>query len=88
MLHIIANCGPCEEYIEQAVIASIRDQSFTDWQAHCTVDPSRRRHLRRAQTCSRDGDRRIRIHRNPERRYAADERNSRHREERRTRRRT
>jgi len=68
MLKIIVNCGPAEPYIARC-LASIRSQSFVDWQAYVTVDPcgdGTQRQASRAQV----GDSRIHIHQNDDRQFA------------------
>jgi len=68
MLKLIINCGPCEEYIAKC-LASVRSQTFTEWQAFVTVDPCGERTLEEAMR-AREGDSRILIHHNSRRLYS------------------
>ncbi|HEV2687749.1 MAG TPA: glycosyltransferase family A protein [Bryobacteraceae bacterium] len=67
MLRIIVNCGPAEEYIARC-LASIRFQSFSNWQAYVTVDPCGDRTYQQA-VLAKEDDPRIHIHRNGNRQY-------------------
>jgi glycosyltransferase involved in cell wall biosynthesis len=65
---VIVNCGPCQEYIG-ACLASIRCQTYRNWQAYITIDPSGDR----TAAVARDTgglDPRIHIFENDEPRYA------------------
>jgi len=68
VFRIIVNCGPAEAYIGKC-IASIRCQSFVNWQAQITIDPCGDRTLQEA-VSARDADPRIDIHANETRRYS------------------
>jgi glycosyltransferase involved in cell wall biosynthesis len=67
-LQIIINCGPCEQYI-QACIASLRAQSYANWTAFVSVDPSGDSTFDCAADACRD-EPRIHLTLNPERRFA------------------
>jgi glycosyltransferase involved in cell wall biosynthesis len=67
VLKIIVNCGPAELYIARC-LASIRSQSFVDWQAYVTIDPCGDETHRHA-SLARVGDPRIYIHRNDNRQF-------------------
>ena len=62
------NCGPCEEYIGTC-LASVRAQTYSNWQAYVTIDPCGDRTSDAARIAS-DGDQRIEITRNRTRLYA------------------
>jgi glycosyltransferase involved in cell wall biosynthesis len=68
MMKLIVNCGPAEPYITRC-ITSIRSQSFSGWQAYVTVDPCGDDTSLQAWLAA-EGDSRIHIHRNHERRFA------------------
>ncbi len=68
MLKIIVNCGPSEPYIGRC-LASIRSQSFVNWEAYVTIDPCGDRTLHEG-VCARDGDPRIHLHANKTRQYS------------------
>jgi len=38
MLKVIINAGPCEAYIGKS-LSSVKQQTFTDWEAYVSVDP-------------------------------------------------
>ena len=65
MMKILVNCGPAEEYIGQC-LASIRAQSFPDWEAYVTIDPCGDRTGDLARLAARD-EPRIHVHQNEER---------------------
>ena len=67
MLKIVTNCGLCEGFIGTC-LASLRVQTFTDWQALVTIDRRGDRTYERAME-ARDGDERIVITRNRRRLY-------------------
>ncbi len=67
MLKIVTNCGLCEGFIG-ACLASLRLQTFTDWQALVTIDRRGDRTYERAME-ARDGDGRIVVTRNRRRLY-------------------
>lgn len=67
-MKLIVNCGPCEEFIGKC-LASIRSQTFTDWQAYVTVDPCGDRTLDEAIGAG-GGDPRIEVLQNGEQRFA------------------
>jgi glycosyltransferase involved in cell wall biosynthesis len=67
MLKIVVNCGPAERYISRC-LASLRAQSFTDWEAYVTIDPWGDRSHHEA-LVAREDDARIHVRRNPVRRY-------------------
>jgi glycosyltransferase involved in cell wall biosynthesis len=68
MLRIIVNCGPHEEFIAKC-LASIRSQSFVNWQAYVTVDPCGDLTFQQA-VLAAGADSRIHIHRNISRQYS------------------
>lgn len=68
MIKIIVNCGPCEAFIAKC-FASMRSQTFTDWEAYVTLDPCGDRTFAEA-VLARHGDRRIHITRNRKRLYS------------------
>lgn len=68
MMKIIVNCGPCEEYIGKS-LASIKAQTYSDWEAYVTVDPCEDRTLERAIEVQGD-DKRIAVTRNDRRLYS------------------
>lgn len=68
MTKIIVNCGPCQEFIAKC-LASIRAQTFTDWQAYITLDPCGDRTFEEAMLARR-GDPRMDILQNRERLFA------------------
>ena len=61
-LKIIINCGPCEPYIAHC-LDSVRQQTYTEWEAYVTVDGCKDRTYQKALQ-ARGADRRIRITRN------------------------
>lgn len=65
---IIINCGPCEDFIG-ACLASVKEQTWADWQAFVTVDRCGDDTYARA-IAAAAGDPRIHIHRNETRRYS------------------
>jgi hypothetical protein len=65
---IIINCGPCQDFIGTC-LASVREQSWPDWEAYVTVDPCGDDTYRRAKLAAA-GEARIRVHRNVRRRYS------------------
>jgi glycosyltransferase involved in cell wall biosynthesis len=65
---VIINCGPCEDYIGLC-LNSLRAQTHRDWDAFVTIDPSADDTANRA-WAARQGDGRIDIRFNAERRYA------------------
>jgi glycosyltransferase involved in cell wall biosynthesis len=65
---IVINCGPCQEFIGMC-LASVREQSLTDWEAYVTVDACSDDTYARALRAS-GGDPRIRVKRNETRRYS------------------
>jgi glycosyltransferase involved in cell wall biosynthesis len=67
-LKVIINCGPCEDYIGLC-LASVRNQTFTRWDAFVTIDPSGDKTAERA-FVERDGDDRIHIRVNSARLYS------------------
>lgn len=68
MLKIIVNCGPCEEYIDKS-LASIKAQTYADWEAYVTVDPCGDKTFERAMNVASD-DKRISVKLNDERLYS------------------
>jgi glycosyltransferase involved in cell wall biosynthesis len=68
MLKLIVNCGPAEQYIGKC-IESLRSQSLTDWEAYLAIDPFGDRTAEQA-ILVRDGDRRIHIRQNEQRKYS------------------
>jgi glycosyltransferase involved in cell wall biosynthesis len=68
MLKVIVNCGPCEEWIGHCQ-ASLRSQSYRDWEAFVTVDPCGDRTWQEAQAAAAH-DSRISVHRNETRQYS------------------
>lgn len=68
MMKIIVNCGLCEEYIGKS-LASIKAQTYSDWEAYVTVDPCGDKTLERAIE-ARGDDERIAITRNDGRLYS------------------
>jgi glycosyltransferase involved in cell wall biosynthesis len=64
---VIVNCGRCEAFIGEC-LASLRRQTFTEWQAQVTIDRDGDATWERA-VAARGGDERIVITRNPRRRY-------------------
>jgi len=67
-IKIIVNCGPCEEYIDKC-ICSVREQSWSNWDAFVTVDPCGDRSYTVAQKAAA-GDSRFHLRRNKTRRYS------------------
>jgi glycosyltransferase involved in cell wall biosynthesis len=67
-LKLIVNCGPCEAFIGQC-LQSVRAQTNREWQAYVNVDPCGDETFSVAMR-ARDGDARIHIQQNAERRYA------------------
>jgi glycosyltransferase involved in cell wall biosynthesis len=67
-LKLVINCGPCEEYIG-ACLASVRAQTYGNWQACVTIDPSGDYTYDAALTAS-SGDVRIEVQQNRTRLYA------------------
>ena len=67
-LRVIVNCGPCEEWIDHC-LTSLRAQTWRDWQAYVTVDPSGDRTYQRAIEARRH-DERIHIRCNERRHYS------------------
>ena len=65
---VIVNCGPSREYIASC-LASLKSQTFLDWEAHVTIDPYRDGTLERAIE-ARSGDDRILITANEQRMYS------------------
>ncbi len=65
---IIVNCGPCEEYIQKC-IRSIRSQTYSNWSATVSVDPSGDATFERAIEVCRDTPR-ISLTLNSSRRFA------------------
>jgi Glycosyl transferase family 2 len=65
---IIINCGPCQDFIGEC-LASVKAQSFTDWEAWVTVDPCGDETYRRAGLAA-GGDSRIHLRQNETRRYS------------------
>ncbi|HWW59823.1 MAG TPA: glycosyltransferase family A protein [Thermoanaerobaculia bacterium] len=70
MLHVIVNCGWCENVIARC-ISSLRSQTVTEWRAHVTVDRSGDDTFRNAVAASA-GDPRFDIVQNARRRYPMD----------------
>jgi glycosyltransferase involved in cell wall biosynthesis len=68
MLKLLINCGPCEEFIARC-LASVRSQSYPQWEAYVTVDPCGDRTAERG-FAARGNEERIFIHCNKERLYA------------------
>jgi glycosyltransferase involved in cell wall biosynthesis len=68
MMKIIVNCGACEQFIAKC-FASIRSQTFADWQAYVTLDPCGDGTFAEA-VLARNGDPRIHITRNQNRLYS------------------
>jgi glycosyltransferase involved in cell wall biosynthesis len=68
MFRVVINCGPAEAYIAKC-LASLRSQTFTQWNAYVTVDPCGDRTFEEA-VAAGAGDARIDILRNAERRYS------------------
>lgn len=68
MMKIIVNCGPCEEYIVQS-LASIKAQTYRNWEAYVTVDPCGDKTFERAMDVARN-DERISVVRNDRRLYS------------------
>jgi glycosyltransferase involved in cell wall biosynthesis len=68
MMKIIVNCGPCEDYIAKS-LASIRAQTYSNWEAFVTVDPCGDQTLDRALEARAD-DTRISIISNQHRLYS------------------
>jgi len=64
----VINCGPCEEYIGTC-LASVRAQTYSNWQAYVTIDPCGDRTAEAARMAT-EGDLRIEIARNRTRLYA------------------
>ena len=67
-LHIVTNCGPCESFVERCV-ASIRSQTYSNWESWVTVDPCGDATVARAIAAAK-GEPRIHIHRNQTRKYS------------------
>lgn len=67
-LRIFINCGPCEEFVRRC-IASVQEQSYSDWAAWVTVDACGDGTYEQAELAA-DGDRRMHIHRNAVRAYS------------------
>ena len=67
-LKLVINCGPSEEYIGLC-LASVRGQTYRNWQAYINVDPCGDRTFEVARNGG-DGDTRIHITRNSTRLYA------------------
>src|SRR5215471_3451517 len=67
-LRLIVNCGPTEEFISRC-LASVRTQSFKDWEAYVTVDACGDRTLEVA-LAETQGDPRIHVHQNKTRLYS------------------
>ncbi len=67
MLHVLINCGLCEDYIERC-LASVRRQTYSAWRAHVTIDRTGDATFAEALAASA-GDERIAITRNDTRRF-------------------
>lgn len=67
-LKLIINCGPCEPYIGLC-LASVRAQTYQNWQAYVTVDPCGDGTYEAAVSASA-GDSRIHVTRNSTRLFA------------------
>jgi glycosyltransferase involved in cell wall biosynthesis len=67
MLKVIVNCGPAAPYIARCV-ASLRSQSFVNWQAYVTIDPCGDGTYQQA-AVARKGDPRIHIRQNSKRQF-------------------
>jgi glycosyltransferase involved in cell wall biosynthesis len=66
--NIVVNCGPCEDYVG-ACLASIRGQTYENWETYVTIDPAGDRTPEAAAEAG-GHDPRIRIFENSEPRYA------------------
>lgn len=67
-LRIYINCGPCAGFVGKC-LASVREQTYSDWDAWVTVDPCGDDTYIEAARAA-DGDSRIHLQRNEERRYS------------------
>jgi len=67
MLHVVINCGLCEDYIGRC-LSSVRRQTHAAWRAHVTIDRSGDATYDEA-LAARAGDERIVITRNAARRF-------------------
>ncbi|HMJ83771.1 MAG TPA: glycosyltransferase [Vicinamibacterales bacterium] len=67
MLHVVINCGLCEDYIGRC-LTSVRRQTHAQWRAHVTIDRSGDATFDEA-LAARAGDERIAITRNAARRF-------------------
>jgi glycosyltransferase involved in cell wall biosynthesis len=65
---IVINCGPCEDFVGTC-LASVKEQTWADWQAFVTIDRCGDDSYRRAVAAAGD-DPRFLIHRNETRRYS------------------
>jgi glycosyltransferase involved in cell wall biosynthesis len=65
---IVINCGPCEDFIGKC-LESVKDQSYSDFEACVTTDPCGDDTPRRARLAAGD-DPRFRIHQNRVRQYS------------------
>lgn len=67
-LKVIVNCGPCQPYIGKS-LASLRAQTYIQWEAYVTVDPYDDGTFEEA-TKEKGDDERIRITQNAKRLYS------------------